>query len=122
MSCAMTIDAVRDRRKTVTRRHADTWRTLAPGDRLTLVEKAQGLKRGERQIVLAEVEVLSNRTVGLLESLSPDEIRREGFDPNEWSPLEWAKWWAASHRLDPWHLHGVECRRIEWHYLDEDPS
>lgn len=28
MSCSMTIDAVRNRTKTVTRRHVNTWRTL----------------------------------------------------------------------------------------------
>lgn len=34
MSCSMTIDAVRTRTKTVTRRHVDTWTRLAvPADR-----------------------------------------------------------------------------------------
>ena len=57
MSCSITVDAVRARTKTVTRRHASTWATLKPGDRLTLIEKGMGLKRGEKQVVLAEVEV-----------------------------------------------------------------
>ena len=43
MSCSMTVPAVRDRTKTVTRRHVDTWRDLAPGDRVVLIEKGMGL-------------------------------------------------------------------------------
>lgn len=46
MSCSMTVDAVRDRSKTVTRRHVDTWRDLKPGDRLVLIEKGMGLPKG----------------------------------------------------------------------------
>lgn len=34
MSVSMTLDAVRNRTKTVTRRHVDTWKTLQPGERL----------------------------------------------------------------------------------------
>lgn len=39
MSCAITVDAVRARTKTETRRHVGSWRTLTTGDRLTLIEK-----------------------------------------------------------------------------------
>jgi hypothetical protein len=116
----MTIDAVRERRKTVTRRHEDTWQTLKPGDRLTLVEKAMGLRKGERHVVLAEVEVVSNEVVGLLESLSRDEIAREGFDSAEWSVFAWAEWWADSHGYRFGLLLSVDCRRIEWRYLDDE--
>ena len=55
----MTIGAVRDRTKDVTRRHEDTWTTLKPGDRLTLIEKGMGLPPGAKQVVLAEVEIAS---------------------------------------------------------------
>jgi hypothetical protein len=129
MSCAITIDAVRERRKTVTRRHVDTWQTLKPGDRLTLVEKAMGLRKGERHVVLAEVEVVSNEVVGLLGSLNADEIAREGFNPHDYSlpvgeimvvdAAAWAQWWADAHgfRYD---IRRIWCRRIEWRYLDDE--
>lgn len=130
MSCSMTVDAVLDRRKTVTRRHVDTWRTLKPGDRLTLIEKGMGLPKGARQVVLAEVEVVDVRVEPILGIEGHGEIRREGFDPDEWLPIEWATWWAGCHGysipirprswwpVDPSDLEGVLCRRIEWHYLD----
>ena len=132
MSCAMTIDAVRERRKTVTRRHVDTWQTLKPGDRLTLVEKAMGLRKGERHVVLAEVEVVSNEVVSLLWSLNADEIAREGVAPHVYdtsglapSPTidaaRWALWWAEAHGYRHEHnLRKIACRRIEWRYLDDE--
>ena len=122
MSCSMTIGAVRERRKTVTRRHVDTWRTLAPGDRLTLVEKAMGLPKGARQVVLAEVEIVDVR-VELLDRLTLDEIALEGFDPGGWTVPAWARWWAMGHGygdhpdLD---VAAIECRRIEWRYLQTE--
>lgn len=131
MSCAMTIGQVRDRTKTVTRRHIDTWRTLQAGDRLTLIEKGMGLAKGERQVVLAEVEIVSVRVEPIL-AVTVDEIRAEGFDPDEMSPVEWATWWAGHHgysipiRPHTWEprnvsdLDGIECRRIEWRYLDSE--
>lgn len=130
MSCSMTVDAVRARRKTVTRRHVDTWRTLRPGDRLTLVEKGMGLAKWEKQVVLAEVEVVDVR-VEPIRAVTPGEIAAEGFDPEEWAPIEWATWWAGHHHyriaIHPrsWtpvnvdDLAVVKCRRIEWRYLVE---
>jgi hypothetical protein len=129
MSCSMTIDAVRDRTKTVTRRHVDTWKTLAPGDRLTLIEKGMGLAKGEKQVVLAEVEIVDVRVEPILDGLTGAEIAREGFRPDEWTILEWATWWAGNHGysipifprswdpVDPADLDLISCRRIEWRYL-----
>lgn len=118
MSCSMTIDAVRSRRKTVTRRSLLTWSTLAAGDRLTLVERGMGLRRGERQVVLAEVEVVSVRLEPLLAGLSHGEIRKEGINKHM-TPHEWAHWWADAHGVGGGDLGTVWCRRIEWVYLDE---
>jgi hypothetical protein len=112
MSCSLTIDAVRNQTKTVTRRHADTWRNLLPGDRLTLVEKAMGLPKGSKQVVLAEVEVVSVRYERLYD-ITQDEVVREGF------PEHNTRWF-----IDMWldsHKHGLPratwVRRIEWRYL-----
>lgn len=59
MSVSLTLDAVRDRSKTVTRRHVDTWKQLQAGDRLTLIEKGMGLPKGSKQVVVDEVEVVA---------------------------------------------------------------
>ncbi len=126
MSVAMTIDQVRDRTKTVTRRHAATWNSLAPGDGLTLVEKGQGLAKGERQVIVAEVLVIDVRVepLGLVDAA---ELVREGFPGAD--PGMWRVWWAGAHGYripagleDPdevlaW-VDGIEVRRIEWIYPD----
>jgi len=61
MSCALTIDAVRARTKTVTRRDPATWARTKPGEHLILVEKARGIPKGEHVVRLAEVEVVDVR-------------------------------------------------------------
>lgn len=133
MSVSMTLDAVRNRTKTVTRRHVDTWKNLQPGDRLTLIEKGMGLPKGAKQVVVAEVEVVDVDVEPIRDiELDPWDIRREGFDLDEWHPIEWATWWAGHHGYsipihpnswtprNPRDLDHVLCRRIEWHYLDDD--
>lgn len=129
MSVSMTLDAVRNRTKTVTRRHVDTWRHLAAGDRLTLVEKGMGLPKGARQVAVAEVEVIDVRVepLGLVDEA---EVAAEGFAGGD--PGLWRCWWASSHGYgipagmdDPAEVLGwvddIECRRIEWRYLDGAP-
>lgn len=113
MSCAMTVDAVLDRSKTVTRRHVDTWKDLKPGDRLTLIEKGMGLKKGERQRVLAEVEITDVRVEDILD-IDAADCAREGFP--DMTPIGFVSFWLLSHRLD--YRDGYQpCRRIEWRYL-----
>lgn len=127
MSVSLTLDAVRARRKTVTRRRADTWTTLAAGDHLTLIEKGMGLPKGARQVVVAEVEVVDVRTepLGLVDA---DEVALEGFPDDD--PSLWRAWWASEHGYgipagidDPddvlaW-VDTIEVRRIEWRYLED---
>ena len=138
MSVSMTLDAVRNRTKTVTRRHVDTWKNLQPGDRLTLIEKGMGLPKGAKQVVVADVEVVDVRVEPIL-AVTQSEICREGFDHNGWGDLAWAAWWAKGHghTVPTWERHqpypewqrearealtDVECRRIEWRYLDGGES
>lgn len=120
MSCSMTVDAVRDQTKTVTRRHVDTWKNLKPGDRLTLIEKGMGLAKGEKQVVLAEVEVVDVRVepIGMMSAV---EVAREGFDYEAMTPWEFVIFWCKGHgqpiplrRRDSLE---IPCRRIEWRYL-----
>ena len=121
MSCSMTIDAVRDRTKTVTRRHVDTWTTLKPGDRLTLIEKGMGLPKGSRQVVLAEVEIVDVRIEPIGDICGePDATAREGLP--DLTPLEFIRFWIDGHgyrRFDVTDGWAVPCRRIEWRYLEE---
>lgn len=119
MSCSITVDAVRERRKTVTRRHVDTWTTLKAGDRLTLIEKGMGLPKGTKQVVLAEVEVVDVRLVQLY-GISDDEIEREGFEMDH---TDFVDMWLDSHRVPPFltqtEAMEYQVRRIEWRYIDE---
>ena len=117
MSCSMTVDGVLTRRKTVTRRHVDTWTTLRPGDKLTLVEKAMGLPKGARQVVLAEVEIVSNDIVRL-DDIDDADIAREALDfPT--TREEFCRFWLAGHKYNLLRDGYVMCRRIEWRYLAE---
>jgi hypothetical protein len=115
MSCSMTIDAVRDRTKTVTRRHVDTWTTLKPGDRLTLIEKGMGLPKGAKQVVLAEVEIVDVRVEALGQIfIEHHGVAREGLSM---SPDEFFQFWCRGHGVRFDEPDDVRCRRIEWRYL-----
>lgn len=118
MSCSLTIAAVRTRVKTVTRRESVTWGTLKPGDRLTLVEKAMGLPKGATQVRLADVEIVDVRVEPIM-AVTADDIIREGFGHLGWTPLDFVIFWLRSHGYNPDTQRDVNCRRIEWRYLDE---
>ena len=119
MSCSMTVDQVRDESKTETRRDVDTWKNLKPGDRLLLIEKGMGLKKGEKQRVLAEVEVTEVDVVPLWD-IDEDGCKAEGF-PNM-TPGEFCKFWMDGHGygrvVSQNDAMSIECRRIRWRYLD----
>lgn len=119
MSCSMTIDAVRDRTKTVTRRHVNTWKNLKPGDRLTLIEKGMGLPKGAKQVVLAEVEVthVDVEPISFVD-MELDATTREGLP--HLTPNGFIEFWLRGHgySVDA-NVHETLCRRIEWRYLDD---
>ena len=116
MSVSLTEPQVRARSKTVTRR--DGWwedkhgkRMLKPGDRLTLVRKAMGLRKGEHAERVAEVEVVSVRRERL-DSITRDEIIAEGFA--DMTPAEFITFFCTSHKgCQPDSI----VTRIEWRYL-----
>ena len=130
MSVSMTLDAVRDRTKTVTRRHVDSWQHLAAGDRLTLIEKGMGLPKGAKQVVVCEVEIV-DVCVETLRQVTAAEVIREGLirrAMNEggslagavpWFRFFWARGHGYSVNLPVDELLAVPCRRIEWRYLDD---
>ncbi len=82
MSFMLTQRQIEDRSKTVTRRLG--WARLKPGDRLLAVDKAMGLRKGEKSKVLATIEVL-DVTTQPLSAIATEyvfggaETAREGF-------------------------------------------
>ena len=132
MAFSMTTTQIVDGSKTVTRRHADTWRTIRAGDLIVPIRKGQGLKRGERQEPLIDGRlIVTSVRLEPLASVDADEMRDEGFDPDVWrdpvtghrGPLGWVRWWAHGHghgrgptgelEMEAW-LRSTECRRIEF--------
>ena len=127
MSVALTEQAVRDRRKTVTRRLG--WADLYPGVRLTLCRKVMGRKRSdgtvEPLVRIAEVEVVSARREQLWD-ITDEDIARECVDPELFEEIyagtgqptktAWVDWFCQQMRVRPddW------VTRIEWRYLDGD--
>lgn len=108
MSVALTEDAVRARRKTVTRRLG--WRVLRPGERLTLCRKVMG-RRGEPLVRVAEVEIVSVRRERL-DAVTDAEVTREGFPGRD------AAWFVAFFTTHMRCAPDTEVTRIEWRYLD----
>ena len=117
MSVAFTEAAVRERRKTVTRRKG--WKFLKPGDRLTLCRKVMGRKKGEPLVRVAEVEVVSVRREPLATlknvQYGRDEMKAEGFPlmPVDDFVLTY---FVEAQGMDYWD----EVTRIEWRYLDDE--
>jgi hypothetical protein len=127
MSVAFTEQAVRERRKTVTRRKG--WLFLKPGDRLTLCRKVMGRKKGEPLVRICEVEVINvwREPLGLLsghcdpgafgctDDYPEREVEREGF-PGMRPSLFVSRFFVDAQGILPTDL----VTRIEWRYLDGD--
>lgn len=109
MSFAMTTDQFRDRSKDITRRFG--WWFLTPGTVLCGVEKAMGLKQGEKIKRLGLIEVISTRAEPLRD-ITQDDVIREGFP--EWTPDDFVKMLVSHYKTDP----GAIVNRIEYKYLD----
>lgn len=114
MSVSLTEDAVRERRKTVTRRLG--WASLKPGTKLTLCRKVMGRRRPdgtvEPLVRIAEVEVVSVRREQL-DAITQDDVEREGFPDMTAAAFVEFFCEAMKCRPDRW------VTRIEWKYLDE---
>jgi len=86
ISYSMTEEQFLDGSKDITRRLG--WRSLVAGDRLMAVQKAMGLKKGEKVKRLGPIEVVSVRSERL-EAITDDDVRREGFPGRD------AQWFIA---------------------------
>ena len=76
MSFSMTTPQFRNGSKDVTRRFG--WWFIRAGDRVQAVEKAMGLKRGEKMNKLGVIEIVSTRKEPL-NTITQDDCVREGF-------------------------------------------
>ena len=109
MSFAMTIDQFLDGSKNVTRRIG--WRFLKQGDQVRAVEKAMGLKKGERPVTLGIIEVVSVYRTPLV-AITWDDVRREGFP--EMTPHEFVAMFCLAMKCEPCaEVTRIEFRRVE---------
>ena len=109
MSFAMTERAFLDGSKDVTRRLG--WRKAPAGTRALAVRKCMGLKKGEKQVLLGAIEIISSRWERL-DAIDADECRREGFPTM--TPAEFVAFFCKSHHgCKPSTLvNRIEFRRI----------
>lgn len=119
MSFMLTMEQIRARSKTVTRRVG--WLSLDPGVVLQAVEKAQGLKKGEKVVPLGLIRVVDVRREPLRRMIDDSEYgfaecALEGFKdhPRYGWPSVFIEWFAASHAC---HIND-DITRIEFEYVD----
>lgn len=110
MSFSKTTRQVRERTKDVTRRLG--WKNLKPGERFVAIEKGMGLKKGEKQVELAVLECVSNRSEMLCE-ITDDDVRREGFGLNV-TRLEFISFFCKGMKATP----STIVQRIEFKYVE----
>lgn len=126
MSVSFTEQAVRERRKTVTRRKGwwvdkNGHRILQAGDELTLCRKVMGRKKGEPLERICNVRVVSVRREPLRDVVLPGELTKEGFPEwdtpdDSWGAFEFVERYFTPQGIDPID----DVTRIEWEYLDNE--
>jgi hypothetical protein len=109
MSFAITTRQFRDRTKLVTRRVG--WNFLLPGDVVCAVEKAMGLKKGEKIVPLGLIEIVSNFPEPL-NIITQEEVVLEGFP--DLSPDEFVAMFCRHMKV----THDFVVNRIAYKYLD----
>lgn len=122
MSCFLTVEQVLAETKTATRRLATTWARLKVGDELILVEKAQGLKKGQQQRILKRVVITGVDLVDLF-TMTAADCAAEGFPTME--PADFIEWWLAEHKVTATTFASrwlglrpsYDVRLITWRYL-----
>jgi hypothetical protein len=118
----MTTDQIRAKTKTITRRIG--WLNLKPGEILQAVEKARGLKKGEKMKKLGLIRVVDVRREPLLKLFSSctsyggtlgygeEEMIREGFPGLD--PEDFVKFFLKGHDHD---YTEEDITRIQFEYL-----
>jgi hypothetical protein len=104
----MTTQQFKDGKKDITRRFG--WWTLKPGDRVRAVEKAMGLKKGEKMVSLGEIEIVSTRKEPLW-VIDQDDCIREGFP--HMSPDQFIRMLTEHYGCNPQEtVNRIEFRRV----------
>lgn len=124
MSFSMTTPQFIDGSKDVTRRFG--WWFLVPGTQLWAIEKAMGLKKGEKIKRLAQIEIISVRKEPL-NAMAKDrfygleELRREGYPFGITNPAEFVRVLAQKSKVpedEP--VNRIEFKKIELPLLGEN--
>ena len=108
MSFALTTRQMLAETKTVTRRAG--WANLKPGELFWAVEKAMGLKPGEKVRRLKLCRCVGNRPEPL-DAITPDDVAREGFP--EMTPTDF----VVMFRVHMGGTAGQTVNRIEFEFL-----
>lgn len=116
MSFMLTVESCRQYLKTVTRRNDSTWKRLKPLDILQQVEKAQGLKAGEKIKPIHKIialDVRRERLGYLIENLEygKREVVKEGFP--HLSPSLFVQMYCKHNKVHQ----SDYVKRIEFRYL-----
>ena len=108
MSFSLTTRQYRDRTKDVTRRLG--WWNLKAGELVNGVEKAMGLRRGEKIVVLGRHRIVSTRAE-MLNAITVEDCRREGFP--EMTPAQFVDMFCKHNHCEP----DTVVNRIEFQYV-----
>jgi hypothetical protein len=103
----------RARTKTVTRRMR--WERVRAGDRLMGVEKAQGLKRGEKIVKLGVIEAVDVRREPL-DAITQADVILEGFP--DLTPAQFVAFFCDFNHCAP----DATVTRIAFKYVDDPMS
>lgn len=110
MSFAMTTDQMRDGTKSVTRRFG--WYFLKPGQIVWAVEKAMGLKKGEKIKRICAIKIISTRSEPLC-AIDQADVIREGF--SDWSPRQFVNMLVQHYKVDPLEtVNRIEFEIVGW--------
>ncbi len=116
ISFALTEAQLLDGTKTVTRRQVGSprsvWYRIKVGDRLRAVDKAMGLKRGQKPRELGIIEVVGIR-LEPLDAITDDDCAREGFP--EMRAAEFVAFFCKHMKCEPSQL----VARVEFDLLPE---
>ena len=105
----MTTDQIRAQTKTVTRRFGCSF--LNPVDIVQAVEKAMGLRKGEKIKRLCLIRIVSTRTEPL-RAITQDDVIKEGFP--SWAPSEFVQMLIDHYKVEP----TVSVNRIKFEYME----
>lgn len=114
MSFALTTPQFRAKTKDVTRRMR--WRDLRPGAEIMGIEKGMGLKKGQKQVELGPIKIVSVRSEKLYMLIANPrygrrEVIREGFP--EMTPRQFVRMFCEHNNCEP----DAVVQRIEYKYL-----